>query len=903
MSTPAELLAQARELEARAASNPMADVHVDDEGMAHFLDDQGRAQRVPWREGQRYVDNFGWSPLSRRDVLEREYADSPVRGFLAGLVEPVAAIRALPQVVAERVMGLPEPQTEEEMMRRRVAMRVAFPGSGGQSAREALEHVSAAQGQNPIAGLAGTITGALIPTGPVGLAGRGATAVTTRVLPKALAESTSLVGRAATKAIPAMIAGSAEAAAIGAPAELARQAGAGEPFDPAKTAEALGTSAAWGGLLSLAGLGVVTGARRLRQGARSKLGIEGNPVKDYLAKADDVGKQLDGVRGEVAAAEAAQNAAFGRIKKWHAAQDAVDRASQRVAGLTDDAARLRAQEAAAKAEWEALAKGGPDVARARPAVDAVNAEARLHQLRAQEARILDEIRRPMAPSSTGREKALEQLKLIRAEMDAHAANLGSPERLVALQAAGRRATDEAALAPKTVVTGAFDRLARVRRGIREAGSAQSPLAAGPTPAVSPAAMRAGPQPRGARLADLLRQQKLLGQRAEAAEQSLKGAKSQLELAQQLAGAAKKDATKASKEMVKGGQLMAKAQAREAQLGARRAELDQVVADLSAKGLDDPARLRLLQKRRDQVQQAMRGVEGSNDPVTKELLKQYKAEHKLLEQTIKDAQATVFSAAAERLGGGMGIGAGLLGGFAFDSVLAGLGIAGGGRLVARLLGNRIAAGAFRAGMRAAPFMGKVTQVASIHLLAPREMRRLENDLGIWASPEELAQVALHGYQQGGLEPAAAQRLAMFQANRVGLLKDVLATGDRLAVSNVLNAVEDPRRITERMKRKRMLNVEDVLVLQRVFPDLYRQMRQAAKRELDENDDLTAEDRRMLMMLASPQQFAGYQKGMQQLVAGQKEQQGPKPQRMGKVATTLYQTNQQRIQQEAQRGIPR
>jgi len=200
--------------------------------------------------------------------------------------------------------------------------------------------------------------------------------------------------------------------------------------------------------------------------------------------------------------------------------------------------------------------------------------------------------------------------------------------------------------------------------------------------------------------------------------------------------------------------------------------------------------------------------------------------------------------------------GLLAGVAADSLL--LGIIGGGAgswIIRKLVGG----GIVKHGPKIISAIGRVGETlalpgraAAVKMLSYAQVEDARDQVAD-LDPMDIGAAARQGYSDAGLDPIMVERLASFQQNRAALMQQIpysLTARDRVRWSKILDALEDPRRITERLSRLELTR-EDLFVLKAMFPRILGQLREAADEILRENrKGLSAKKLNMLRMLARP-----------------------------------------------------
>lgn len=277
----------------------------------------------------------------------------------------------------------------------------------------------------------------------------------------------------------------------------------------------------------------------------------------------------------------------------------------------------------------------------------------------------------------------------------------------------------------------------------------------------------------------------------------------------------------------------------------------------------------------------------------------------LKQEIFQARAAVFEKGGEflkamslPLGAATGIGSASIVGMLLGSV--------GAQGAARILASGIVK---RAGVAVATGVGaavrsstaragaKLAGLAIVGSLTEDELRSLKTQLDL-TDAKEVGLAALQGYQASGMDPKMSQFFADYQSRRVDILKLAVdnagtsSTG-RVMASRVLNAVEDPRRIRARLSQGEVLT-EDLLVLQNLLPEFYRDLSRQAIAML-QKPGLSARERLDLQKIAGNAQYPITTTGIQAALApvAQEEQPGRKG---GGAYKDIAATESQRIQGE-------
>lgn len=242
------------------------------------------------------------------------------------------------------------------------------------------------------------------------------------------------------------------------------------------------------------------------------------------------------------------------------------------------------------------------------------------------------------------------------------------------------------------------------------------------------------------------------------------------------------------------------------------------------------------------------------------------------QAVEAAQAAVFEAAAGKLQNMRGLLGGSLG-FSTESWL--LGAAGfhagdllkkAGARKALTLSAQLVTGTAKAAARPA----RQAAIAALTHDDIKQHRKALDD----QDPVAVHRAALNGYAAGGVEPHHAQELARFQSARLELLKQSLPKTDRaserMRYSKIHAAATDPQSI---LKRYRVggLTIEDVIVLDRLFPKTAAQLRQAALELLDGGRLSRQQVRNLRMLTGKRSASAGV---VQASISGAQKKQPPR-----------------------------
>lgn len=276
--------------------------------------------------------------------------------------------------------------------------------------------------------------------------------------------------------------------------------------------------------------------------------------------------------------------------------------------------------------------------------------------------------------------------------------------------------------------------------------------------------------------------------------------------------------------------------------------------------------------------------------------------KNLQADIFNARAQVFQAGGELLksmsiplGAASGIGSGSLVGM----LLGHAGAHGAARILSSGIVKRAGVAVGRAALatgRALPMqtMGTMTKLAIVGALTAEDVDALKGQLDN-TDPSDVGMAAAQGYQAAGIDPGMTKFLADFQSRRVHVLKLAVdnagksSTG-RVVAGRVYDAVEDPRRITQRLSSGDVRN-EDLLVMQNLFPSFYQDMSRQAV-QLLKRRGLSTRQRLDLMKIAGNATYPITTNAIQTaLVPQQKEEQ---PGRRSVKITNDAATESQRIQ---------
>jgi hypothetical protein len=236
----------------------------------------------------------------------------------------------------------------------------------------------------------------------------------------------------------------------------------------------------------------------------------------------------------------------------------------------------------------------------------------------------------------------------------------------------------------------------------------------------------------------------------------------------------------------------------------------------------------------------------------------KQESAKVQQQIFDARKDSFEASGRVLSH-VGGAAGLVAGLAADGLL--MGIVGGG--IGSWLIRRMARGAIAKGApKLISDLGKLAPLAAPGRSAATKILSYAHIDGIReqtedVDPREVGEAARQGYAEAGLDPIMVDDLANFQQQRVVLMQQIpymLTPRDRVRWSRILNALEDPRRMTRRITSFEMTR-EDKTILQIMFPKTYEQLRLAADEVMREQQGkMRPKQLNMLRMLARPEEQA-------------------------------------------------
>jgi hypothetical protein len=250
------------------------------------------------------------------------------------------------------------------------------------------------------------------------------------------------------------------------------------------------------------------------------------------------------------------------------------------------------------------------------------------------------------------------------------------------------------------------------------------------------------------------------------------------------------------------------------------------------------------------------------------------EARVLKEHIFSERRQVFAAAGNLLNRvrlPLGI-APLTYGFNLQNLLLGFVSQGAGailrsRLIAKA-GLGAASGIGRVARTAHPMGAGMTKLAIVDSLTDDDLEHLAAQLAV-TDAEEVGLAAQQGYMMAGIDEAMAGYLADFQRKRVEMLQQVVArrpdsTG-RLVASRVYNAVEDPRRMAARLASGEVW-MEDLVVLQYLFPDIYADLASQAKALLT-RPGITTRQRLDLMKIAGDGQHGALVQSMQQLLVRQ------------------------------------
>lgn len=229
--------------------------------------------------------------------------------------------------------------------------------------------------------------------------------------------------------------------------------------------------------------------------------------------------------------------------------------------------------------------------------------------------------------------------------------------------------------------------------------------------------------------------------------------------------------------------------------------------------------------------------------------------------ISASRQSLFASAGKYLSTAAGA-AGFLTGMHFDGMLLGLAGGGIGGVLAKAVGKRIGSaaesllpkleGALAVASKAVAPLALAGRTGSVNLISDEALSALSKRLDL-TDPNEIGRDAFAGYAQAGLDPQLATDAAKFQAGRVATLKAVVGSGDKVAASRVINALEDPRRIVRRLAKLEH-HQEDLQVLQQVFPRAWSEL-QAAARLLLAEGKVRGRDRLNLTQIADPQRWSG------------------------------------------------
>jgi hypothetical protein len=193
-------------------------------------------------------------------------------------------------------------------------------------------------------------------------------------------------------------------------------------------------------------------------------------------------------------------------------------------------------------------------------------------------------------------------------------------------------------------------------------------------------------------------------------------------------------------------------------------------------------------------------------------------------------------------------AGVLGGISAGS-LSGIFLGIAGYAAGKALMSPTAIGIYsKVGPKVGRAVGKFKQPAKfglIKMISDAQFEAAREEIK-FVDPEIIRQDALEGYMAGGMNKLDAEEMANIEATRVAVAKDALEGNDRFKASKILNALEDPRRILERLKNVTATK-EDIFVLKKVFPKVYRQIVINAEYHLKKEKNLSPETKRQLEMI--------------------------------------------------------
>jgi hypothetical protein len=311
-----------------------------------------------------------------------------------------------------------------------------------------------------------------------------------------------------------------------------------------------------------------------------------------------------------------------------------------------------------------------------------------------------------------------------------------------------------------------------------------------------------------------------------------------------------------------------------------AELEARIAGYRAQESGAVAHLRLgiLEKRSAEVADQLGVLKAvGQDPERVELAKSILAG---LKSEASEARTAVFKAAGDRLSS-VAAPLGFLG-LHFGSWMLGVSGAGMGSLLKSSIGKAALGALVESAPGIASATGGVVRTA-ITSLASHDQIDAAQRRSPMATPEEVGQAALAGFQQAGLPDRLAQQLAAFQAGKTELVGKALGGADsssgRVSATRILNAVEDPRRITKRVQDGTAYP-EDMLVLNKLFPEVGTEMKLTALKLLQKGERLTPATRRQLLMIADPAAASAVSGFYQTILSGMAPKPPSSPQPAGK-----------------------
>ncbi len=192
--------------------------------------------------------------------------------------------------------------------------------------------------------------------------------------------------------------------------------------------------------------------------------------------------------------------------------------------------------------------------------------------------------------------------------------------------------------------------------------------------------------------------------------------------------------------------------------------------------------------------------------------------------------------------------------------------------------------YKTAAKSFPLMGSVGKISSIKILTDREFEEAQESAQE-QDPMIIGQDAMVGYSNAGLDEQFSTEMAEFESKRLGAIQEVLVSDDKIKASKTINALEDPRRITMRIRRGEATR-EDIQVLKQLFPQAYQELAMTAQ-QLLKDKNLSPERRQQLNLIIEPDGFSRVSQIIKQVF--QQSEESPDP----RGRTYDMQTNMQRI----------